>query len=78
LERQWLINLRNALGLTQEQVADEANIKRPYYTMIENGTRRPSVDVAKRIASVLNFKWTIFFNQNGIEVLHDESTAPSA
>ncbi len=29
--------------------------------MVENGDRRPSVDVAKAIAKVLDIDWTIFF-----------------
>lgn len=63
-ERTWLTALRQKRKFTQEQVAELANIKRPYYTMIENGTRRPSVEVAQKIASVLRFKWTLFFNQD--------------
>lgn len=61
LERSWLIQYRDVKGLTQEQVADMCDIKRPYYSMIETGKRRPSVDVAKRIGTVLGFDWTIFF-----------------
>nr|DAH82125.1 MAG TPA: Methylphosphonate synthase, Hydroxymethylphosphonate, Iron, OXIDOREDUCTASE [Caudoviricetes sp.] len=29
--------------------------------MIETGHRRPSVAVAKRIAAVLDFDWTMFY-----------------
>ncbi|MNC80711.1 hypothetical protein D3C75_1336100 [compost metagenome] len=38
--------------------------------MIENGTRRPSVDVAMKIGNVLEFDWTIFFGNKGNETLH--------
>ncbi len=71
-ERIWLSKLRNQLGFTQEQVAELVGIKRAYYSMIERGKRRPSVDVAKRISNVLNFDWTIFFNQQCVESLPKE------
>ena len=35
-------------------------------TEIENGNANPSVDVAKKIASVLGFDWTLFY-QDGDE-----------
>lgn len=76
--RKWLIDLREKKGMTQEQVADLANIKRPYYTMIESGKRRPSVEVAQRIASVLKFKWTIFFAQDGNETTHNKERSTTA
>lgn len=47
--------------MTQQEVADKSKIERSYYTMIENGNRKPSVEVAKRIAKTMNFNWTIFF-----------------
>ena len=34
------------------------------YASIETGARRPSVDMAKRIAAVLGFKWTRFFEED--------------
>lgn len=65
MERDWLISFRELQGLTQEQVSELCGIKRPYYTMIETGKRRPSVDVAKKIASALRFEWTLFFAPDG-------------
>ncbi|WP_313799068.1 helix-turn-helix transcriptional regulator [Cytobacillus sp.] len=59
--RTWLKEKRELLDLTHEEVATQSGIQRAYYTMIENGTRNPSVDVAKKIAGVIGFKWTIFF-----------------
>ena len=52
---------RTALGLTQADVAEQAKITRPYYTQIEAGNKRPSPDVAKRIAAIYQLDWTIFF-----------------
>lgn len=68
--RKWLIEKREKKKMTQEQVATLANIKRPYYSQIESGKRRPSPEVAKRIAAVLKFNWTIFFASEGNESLH--------
>lgn len=58
---QWLKNIRTEKGMTQEMVAVQAKVARAAYSNIETGVRRPSVGVAKRIASVLGFDWTRFF-----------------
>ncbi|PFL68861.1 helix-turn-helix transcriptional regulator [Bacillus anthracis] len=59
--REWLIEKRKATNKTQKDIAYKAQISRSLYAMIENGERNPSVSVAKKIAVVLNFDWTIFF-----------------
>lgn len=59
--RKWLKELRLNKGLTQQSVADRSGIERSYYTMIESGNRTPSVQVAKEIALIIGFDWTIFF-----------------
>lgn len=61
--KKLLVQARSEKGLTQEQVAvlTKKDISRQYYGMIENGERRPSVNVAKAIAGVLDINWTIFF-----------------
>ena len=53
---------RLARGLTQEQVAKLAGVDRTTITKIENGTAKPSVKTAQKIAQVLDFDWTIFFS----------------
>ncbi|WP_239984878.1 helix-turn-helix domain-containing protein [Sporolactobacillus pectinivorans] len=58
---------RDALELSQQDVANGAKIDRSYYTKIENGLR-PSVDVAQRIAKFMNFDWTLFFDQNSVKI----------
>lgn len=60
-KRTWLQEKRIKKEMNHEQVAQEAGIQRAYYTMIENGNRDPSVEVAKRIAQALGFNWIIFF-----------------
>jgi Predicted transcriptional regulators len=59
LTRDWLVNARG--NLTQEEVAQQSGITRQFYGMIESGERTPSVKVAKKIAAVLGFDWTLFF-----------------
>ncbi|MFE4896606.1 helix-turn-helix transcriptional regulator [Peribacillus butanolivorans] len=62
--RQWLLDKRTKANLTQEEVATQADIKRPYYTQIESGVRSPSVKVAKEIAEIIGFDWTLFFEKD--------------
>jgi putative transcriptional regulator len=68
--RTWLKELRIQKGLTQNSVAEKCEIERAYYTMIETGSRRPSVDVAKSIGEAIGFDWTIFFENQGNEMKH--------
>lgn len=64
----WLKEIRLEKGKTQEQVASEVGgITRTAYTNIETGERRPSVEVAKRIAGVLGFDWTRFYEDSRSE-----------
>ena len=57
----WLKKIRSEKGMTQQSVADGACVARGAYANIENGDRKPSVAVAKRIAAILGFEWTKFF-----------------
>jgi transcriptional regulator with XRE-family HTH domain len=45
---------RKRLGLSQEQLALEADMKRSYLSDLERGTRNPSVKALGRIANALN------------------------
>ena len=51
----WLAKMRREGNLSQSDVAKRCTISRQYYNFIERGRRRPSPDVAKRIAAVLGF-----------------------
>lgn len=62
--KRWLIDIREKFEYTQETVADLSQISRSMYAMIEQGRRDPSVAVAKRIADVLQFDWTLFFEES--------------
>ena len=63
--RNWLKERRLELYLTQQEVADMANISRPFYTQIENSSnnKRVSVRTAKRLATVMDFNWTRLFDE---------------
>lgn len=62
--RTWLKDIRVAAGLTQEDVADQAGVTRAMYGHIETGERGATVMNAKRIAKVLDFEWTLFFEDS--------------
>jgi len=53
--------MREAKGITQEQLADKVGVTRQAIGMIENGINKPSVPVAKSIAQVLEFDWALFY-----------------
>lgn len=54
-------NERIERGYTQQALAEVVGVKQGTISAIETGKRRPSVDAARRIASVLNIDWTRFF-----------------
>ena len=59
--RTWLKDIRAKNELTQQEVANAANVDVTMISKIELGERQPSVKVAKKIASVQGFNWTRFF-----------------
>ena len=60
-----LQELRTRKGLTQEGLAKALGLSRAAYTNIENGRRRPSVKVAKKIGVILDFDWSKLFDNEG-------------
>lgn len=59
--RDWLVAIRVAKGMTQAEVAEKAHISQPSLCDIERGINSPRPDTAKKIAEVLDFPWTKFF-----------------
>ena len=53
--------LRKEKGLTQQQLADMVNTTRSNISGIERGASTPSVPLAKKMASIFDCNWTIFF-----------------
>ena len=60
-KRRKLANIRHAKGMLQKDVAKAAGVTRAYYTLIENGTRTPSLQVAKSMADALGLSLDEFF-----------------
>ena len=63
MESNWLKDIRIANGDTQEEAAAKSGINRSFYSMIEIGIRRPSPEVAKKIAGAMGFDWTRFYDE---------------
>lgn len=57
----WLEAIRREKKLSQKDVSTAAGITQASYCNIEKGKRRAAVDTAKRIAAVLGFDWTRFY-----------------
>ena len=53
--REWLKKIREEKEFSQIEIAKKAQISYPHYNFIENGKRRPSPRVARRIADILGF-----------------------
>jgi putative transcriptional regulator len=62
--RVWLKKIRENKGMTQRDLSLKLDISESYYSLIENGERRPSPEVAQKIAAFLGgFEWTRFFSK---------------
>ena len=57
-----LRKIREAAGMTQEQLAERVGVIRQTISNIECGIALPSVPTAKAIAEVLEFSWFKFFD----------------
>ncbi len=70
--RQELIAFREALNLTQQEVASKLNISRSFYCRIEGGLRNPKPMLLKKFASVfgltLEHTYDLFFSQNSTKM----------
>ena len=62
--RIWLKEIRMSRNMTQQQVANLSGVSRTTITEIENNNSNPSVEKAKKIADVLGFRWTRFFDDD--------------
>ena len=61
LKREWLIEKRKNKKISQEELAKKCDVAQVTIARIEAGERRPSPELAKKIADVLNFSWTKFY-----------------
>ena len=60
-----LRTLRQDNGLTQTALAEAAGVVRQTISNIECGINAPSVDLAKKLAEILELNWTDFFTEEG-------------
>lgn len=56
-----LKKLREGAKITQDALAQKTGVIRQTISNIECGISKPSVELAKKIASVLKFDWPEFF-----------------
>ena len=68
---QNLVFFRKAVGWTQQQIADMLNINRTTYTKYELGTSEPSLEILKKIASILNVDMNTLLDENAISAFYD-------
>ena len=67
--RLWMSAKRKEKGLTQDDLANKLKdlfyqkVARAHISNIENGSRNPSITLAKQLAIILEVEWTFFFNQ---------------
>ncbi|RZK10800.1 MAG: XRE family transcriptional regulator [Flavobacterium sp.] len=59
---QRIRELRHQLKLSQEALANKAEVDRTYMTDVENGRRNISVEVLEKIISALDISFTQFFD----------------
>lgn len=60
MKKGWLIERRKRKGYSQCQLAKETGLSQQLISKIESGAY-PSVSTAKKIANILEFEWTLFF-----------------
>ena len=59
---QRIKELRKKLGLSQEGLANEAEVDRTYVTDVENGRRNVSLEILEKLVKALKVSFTEFFN----------------
>lgn len=57
--------LRNRLGISQEELGFRANVHRTYIASLEVGTRNVSIATLEKIVNALNVSMSEFFNFGG-------------
>jgi transcriptional regulator with XRE-family HTH domain len=60
---QNVCRLRTAASLTQENLAEKADLSRRYIQEIESGSKNPSVNTAVRLKLALACSWNDLFAQ---------------
>ena len=69
---------RKKKRLTQQQLAELVGVDRTLISKIESGAATPSVTTAKKIAAVLDFNWTRFFEDDSNDEQASKEVAQEA
>ncbi|WP_454804392.1 helix-turn-helix domain-containing protein [Mucilaginibacter phyllosphaerae] len=59
---QRIKELRNEIGISQEALANKAEIDRTYVTDVENGRRNISIENLEKLVDALEIPFKDFFN----------------
>ncbi|GAB3911262.1 helix-turn-helix domain-containing protein [Mucilaginibacter boryungensis] len=59
---QRIRELRNEIGISQEALANKAEIDRTYVTDVENGRRNISIENLEKLVTALQIPFKDFFN----------------
>ena len=59
---QRIKELRNQIGISQEALANKAEIDRTYVTDVENGRRNISIENLEKLVNALELPFKDFFN----------------
>lgn len=70
-KRMWLRNIRELQKMSMNDVAKKVDITQQFYWYIEMGQRRPSPELAKKIANLLGFDWKLFYENNQDNVTNE-------
>ena len=57
-----LKKLREKNGLSQSELGEKVGLKQATISQYENGTRKPSLDISKKLSDALGISWDDFFN----------------
>lgn len=64
MKKMTLRDHRKKLNLSQSEMAKMLGITQPYLSQIENGLRKPSLEMALKISKELGVEPDIFFQSN--------------
>ncbi len=61
---------REKAGLTQEELAEKANVNRTTLSRIETGVRNATIGTLMKLAKAMNMDLTISFHSPGSNIFH--------
>jgi transcriptional regulator with XRE-family HTH domain len=64
---------REAMGISQEKLAEKASLHRTYIGSVERGERNPSFNSLNRILKSLNISWSDFGANLDAELMKKEN-----